>query len=120
MKRAPHPRTKENDAQSSDKKNLSKIYYTISRGSCQVFFERKTEMTILEQLYEAYCENLLSVKPPEPSVHENYLLTRLEEKLGLSKEQTEYFEKKFFEMRIEDEKRFFAAGFKVALQIIAE
>lgn len=77
-------------------------------------------MTILEQLYEAYCEGLLSVKPPEPSVHENYRLTKLEEKLELSKEQTEYFENKFFEMRKENEKRLFAAGFKAALQIIAE
>lgn len=77
-------------------------------------------MTILEELYEAYCEGRLSVKPPEPAVHEGFVLTSIEEKFELTDEQVGFFEDEYSKLRIDCEKQFFAAGFKVALRLISE
>lgn len=77
-------------------------------------------MTILEELYEAYCEGKLSVKPPEPEVHEGFILTSIEEKFELTDEQVGFFENEYFKLRINTENQFFAADVKVALRMISE
>ncbi|MBD5130430.1 MAG: hypothetical protein HDT43_11015 [Ruminococcaceae bacterium] len=77
-------------------------------------------MDIWEQLYNAYCEGLLSVKPPEPSAHENYKIDELEKKFEMTDEQVQYFENIIFELSIDAEKRLFKAGFKTALRMLSE
>ena len=77
-------------------------------------------MDIWEQLYNAYCEGLLSVKPPEPSAHDGIKLDELEKKLEMTDEQILYFENIFFELSIDTERRLFKAGFKTALRMISE
>ena len=77
-------------------------------------------MSILEQLCDNYLEGKLSLKPPTPSDLGEYRLCEIEEKLGMTEEQIGDFEKIFFEMRTDDERLFFAAGFKTALYILLE
>lgn len=77
-------------------------------------------MSILEQIYKAYCEGSLSIQPPEPSARDEVRLNELEKKLELTDEQTEYFEREFFKISTEMEKRMFKAGFKAALKLISE
>lgn len=77
-------------------------------------------MSILDRLCDDYLEGKLSLKPPTPDDLEEYRLNEIEEKLGLTTEQVNDFEKVFFEMRTDDERLFFAAGFKTALYILLE
>lgn len=77
-------------------------------------------MSILDQLCDDYLDGKLSLKPPTPDDLEEYRLNDIEEKLGMTTEQINDFEKVFFEMRTDDERRFFAAGFKTALYILPE
>lgn len=77
-------------------------------------------MSILDQLCDDFLEGKLSLKPPTPDDLEEYRLGEIEEKLGMTTEQINDFEKVFFEMRTDDERLFFAAGFKTALYILFE
>lgn len=77
-------------------------------------------MSILDQLCDDYLEGKLSLDPPTSDDLEEHRLGELEEKLGMTEAQSNYFEKIFFEMRTNDERRFFTAGFKTALYILLE
>ena len=77
-------------------------------------------MSILDQLCDDFLEGKLSLKPPTPDDLEEHRLGEIEEKLGMTTEQVNDFEKVFFEMRTDDERLFFAAGFKSALYILFE
>lgn len=77
-------------------------------------------MSIIREICEAYCEGRLSVKPPEPSARDNLKLTEIEKRFNMSKEDADYFENEFFELRIQDERRYFYAGFKTALRMMTE
>lgn len=77
-------------------------------------------MSILDQLCDDFLEGKLSLEPPTASDLEEHRLNEIEEKLGMTMEQCGDFEKVFFEMRTNDERRFFAAGFKTALYILLE
>ncbi len=52
-------------------------------------------MEIRRQLYEAYCEGLLSVEPPLPSAFDEGRLHRLKESLGITGENEERFDNVF-------------------------
>ena len=77
-------------------------------------------MDIWEQLYNAYCEGLLGVKPPEPSAHDSFRIGEIEKTFEMTDEQIRYFENIFFEMSIDAERRMFKAGFKIALRMLSE
>lgn len=77
-------------------------------------------MSIWEKLYDAYCEGLLSVLPPEPSARADFKLSEIEKKFDMTDEQKAYFENEFFELSIDIEKRMFKAGLRVALRLISE
>lgn len=77
-------------------------------------------MSILDRLCDDYLEGKLSLKPPTPNDLGEHRLGEIEEKLGMTEKQIGDFEKVFFEMRTDDERLFFAAGFKTALYILFE
>lgn len=77
-------------------------------------------MSIWEQIYNAYCEGLLSVQLPEPSAREDFSLSEIEKKLEMTDEQATYFENEFFKLSIDIEKRMFKAGLRIALRLISE
>lgn len=117
----PSPERERQSVIENDKTSLSKIYYTISGLSCQEFFERKFFiMSIWEKIYDAYCEGLLSIQPPEPSAWDDFKLSEIEKKFSMTPEQIAYFENEFFNLSINIEKRMFKAGFKIALRLISE
>lgn len=77
-------------------------------------------MSIWEQIYNAYCEGLLSIQPPEPSARDEFRLGEIKEKFRMTPEQIAYFENEFFKLSVDIEKRMFKAGFKTALRLISE
>ncbi len=77
-------------------------------------------MEIRRQLYEAYCEGLLSVEPPLPSAFDEGRLHRLKESLGITGENEERFDNVFAAFTIDAEKRGFYAGLKVVLRLLSE
>lgn len=77
-------------------------------------------MSILEPIYNAYCEGEFTLQLLEPTPKENARLTELENKLGMTAQQIEELETIFYEIYINTERRGFYAGFKTAVRLIAE
>ena len=77
-------------------------------------------MSILDQLCDDFIDGKLSLKPPTADELQEYRLGEIEEKFGITEEQVNEFERIFFEMRTDDERLFFAAGFKTAMYIFFE
>lgn len=77
-------------------------------------------MSIIKELFWAYIEGKLNVKPIIPKGEENDKVSEAEMRLGLSDDQIRDFEDFLFEYVGDHEKQSFSAGFKIAFSLIAE
>lgn len=77
-------------------------------------------MEIRRQLYEAYCEGLLSVEPPPETVYNERKLHSFKEKLGISGRDGEHFDNVFADLLTDAERNAFYAGVKVILRLLSE
>lgn len=77
-------------------------------------------MEIRRQLYEAYCEGILSVEPPPEAANNERKLKSLKEKIGVSGKDGEHFDNVLAELLIDAERNAFYAGVKIILRLLSE
>ena len=77
-------------------------------------------MDILHEIFRAYCEGKLSVKPPKPTEFEDTGIDYIVEEYKMTVKQAGEFQKIVYTICSQIEEAKFCAGFKAALSLIAE
>lgn len=76
-------------------------------------------MDILHEIFWAYREGKLSVKPPEPTEYENGGIDYITEKYKMTVKQANEFQSIVYTIYSQIEEANFRAGFKAALSLIS-
>lgn len=77
-------------------------------------------MSVLDVIYNAYCEGKFTVRMPEHTASDKVRLMSIEEMFNMTPLQIEEFEKNFLEIFNDAMKSGFYAGFRTAVRLVSE